>query len=285
MLQLFKGQENYYGGETDMHGSKGPWRVEEIRSEWEILDAFADAAVKYGLPLVNDFNTGDNFGVGYFDVNQNNGFRQNAYQAFLSNKRDNLHVMSETLVEKVLLDDAGRECYGVRVHNKKSGDFSDFYASKEVVLTAGAIGSVQVMERSGIGRGDVLHKAGVHPVVELPGVGENLQDHLQLRLVYEVDNVSTLNKRANSLWGKASIGLEYLLHRTGPMASAPSQMGAFLHSSADMDRPNLEYHVQPLSLPAFGQDLDPFNAFTASICDLRPTSRGHIHIESKGWPR
>jgi choline dehydrogenase len=282
MVPLFKGQENYHGGETDMHGSKGPWRVEKIRSDWEILDAFADAAVKYGLPRVADFNKGDNFGVGYFDVNQNDGFRQNTYHAFLPHKRANLHVMSETLVEKLLLDDAGGECYGVRVQGKKKGNVDDILASKEVILTAGAVGSVQVLERSGVGRGDVLDKAGVRPVVEMPGVGENLQDHLQLRLVFEVDNVPTLNTRASSLWGKARIGLEYLLHRTGPMASAPSQLGAFLLSSPEVDRPNLQYHIQPLSLLAFGQDLDPFNAFTASICDLRPTSRGTVHIDSTG---
>ena len=282
MLPLYKGQEHYHGGEGPHHGWGGPWRVEKVRTNWEILGAFADAAEKYGVPRVTDFNTGNNFGVGLFDVNQANGRRLNAYQAFLPKQRSNLEVMSEVIVEKLLLDAQGEDCYGVEVVHLSTRDKTRVRVTGEVVMCAGAVGSVQVLERSGVGNGEVLDQAGVQLVRHLPGVGENLQDHLQIRTVFEVENVATLNTLANSLWGKAKIAAEYAMYRSGAMAAAPSQMGAFVPSSPDIDRPDLEFHVQPLSLAAFGQPLDSYNAFTASVCHLRPTSRGSIHITSGG---
>ncbi len=281
MLPIFKGQEQYHGGETEVHGASGPWRVEKVRTNWEILDAFENAAEKHGIPRVTDFNTGNNYGVGLFDVNQKMGYRLNAFQAFHPEKRDNLHVLSEVLVDKLLLDEEAGDCYGVCV-KKMDGEGMELRANREVVLSAGSVGSVQILERSGVGSGDVLDRAGIRLRRELPGVGENLQDHLQIRTVFEVDNVPTLNTMANSLLGKAQIAMEYAYSQSGPMSAAPSQMGAFTYSSNEVDRPDLEYHVQPLSLSAFGQPLDPFNAFTASVCHLRPTSRGSIHVNSNG---
>lgn len=282
ILPIFLRQENYHGEAGKYHGKTGKWRVEKVRTNWEILDAFIEASEKYGIPSTNDFNTGDNTGVGYFDVNQRDGWRLNAFQAFLSSPKRNLTIKSSSHVERLLFSNMNGtpECTGVSLSDGKYS--SEVYAEKEVILTAGAIGSVQLLERSGIGKSDYLESLGINVVHNLPGVGENLQDHLQLRLVFQVDNAPTLNTRANSILGKLGIALEYGLSRTGPMASAPSQLGAFWKSSPDHPTPNIQYHIQPLSLPAFGQPLDSFNAFTASVCDLRPTSLGSIHITSKG---
>lgn len=279
ILEVMKEQEDYHGTASSLHGKGGPWTVQKIRSNWEILRAWEDAAVRYGIPRTADFNQGDNFGVGLFDVNQKkNGLRLSSVQAFLGkDKPNNVHVRTESLVDTLVLSEDCSVCSGVTL-----ADGATIRAAKEVILAAGSIGSVQILERSGIGRGEVLDKARIAVKKEMLGVGENLQDHLQLRLVFEVDNVPTLNKQANSLLGQAKIGLEYITSGTGPMASAPSQLGAFVKSSTDEDRPNLQYHIQPLSLPAFGQNLDEFEAFTVSVCDLRPTSRGFVHITSKG---
>jgi choline dehydrogenase len=285
VLPLFISQENYHGDQNQFHGKSGKWKVEKVRTNWEILDAFVDAAEKYGIPRTKDFNTGDNTGVGYFDVNQQDGWRLNAYQAFIS-PRPNLTVIASSIVEKLLFKPTENsvitspQCVGVSVG--EGPQTTAVYAEKEVILTAGAIGSVQLLERSGVGQQESLERLGISPIHNLAGVGENLQDHLQLRLVYQVDNAPTLNTRANSLIGKMGIALEYGLSRTGPMASAPSQLGAFWKSSPKHQTSNIQYHVQPLSLPAFGQDLDSFNAFTASVCDLRPTSVGSIHITGTG---
>lgn len=287
ILPLFVKQENYHGSSSKFHGKNGKWTVEKVRTQWEILEEFINAAEKYGIPRSDDFNTGDNRGVGYFDVNQRQGWRLNAYQAFISPKPSNLTVLSSSRVENLLFSENNsnstrndHECIGVRTNSGSNETL--YYAEKEVILTAGSIGSVQILERSGIGQSQHLESLGIKVRHELSGVGENLQDHLQLRLVYEVDNAPTLNTKANSLLGKIGIALEYGLHRTGPMSAAPSQLGAFWYSSSDFKTPNIQYHVQPLSLPAFGQPLDSFNGFTASVCDLRPTSVGSVHITSKG---
>lgn len=279
MLGMMKEQEGYYGQSSDLHGTGGPWTVEKIRSDWEILRAWVDAADKFGIPRTTDFNTGNNHGVGFFDVNQKkNGLRLSSVDAFLGKCRpSNVDVRAASLVDKLLLSDDASSCLGVSLAGGER-----LMAKKEVVLSAGAIGSVQILERSGVGKGEVLEKAGVSVTKELPGVGENLQDHLQLRLVFGVENVTSLNTQANSIIGQAKIALQYVTSGTGPMASAPSQLGAFVKSSDAESRPNLQYHIQPLSLPAFGQDLDSFDAFTVSVCDLRPTSRGSVHISSNG---
>lgn len=283
ILPFFLKQENYYGEPGIYHGKTGKWRVEKVRTNWEILDAFIDASEKYGIPRTNDFNTGDNTGVGYFDVNQRDGWRLNAFQAFLSSPKSNLTILSSSHVDKLLFSSSNTPaCTGVSLREGKHTT-TEVYAEKEVILTAGSIGSVQILERSGVGKHEFLESLGINVVHDLPGVGENLQDHLQLRLVFQVDNASTLNTRANSLLGKIGIAFEYGLSRTGPMASAPSQLGAFWKSSPDQHTANIQYHIQPLSLPAFGQPLDSFNAFTASVCDLRPTSVGSVHITTKGY--
>jgi choline dehydrogenase len=282
ILPIFIRQEKYHAGKNDLHGVDGPWQVEKVRTNWEILYAFIEASVKYGIPRAHDFNGGDNAGVGYFDVNQSEGWRLNAYKAFIEKSRQpNIDVISESLVDKLILSEDGTTCQGVLIARPGS-EAASYYASKEVILTSGSIGSVQILERSGIGNPETLSSLKIPVLKELPGVGENLQDHLQLRMVFEVDKAPTLNTMSTTLIDKAKIALEYALLRTGPMAAAPSQLGAFCKSSPEEATANIQYHVQPLSLPAFGQDLDPFNAFTASVCDLRPTSRGSVHIQSKG---
>ncbi len=264
-------------------GSTGEWRIEKQRLRWDVLDAFAAAAVQAGIPASEDFNRGDNEGVGYFEVNQKSGWRWNASKAFLRPvaSRPNLVVWTEAQVERLRLErDASGSLRCVGADIVRSGQRLSVSAAREVVLSAGSIGSVQILQLSGIGPGAVLQAAGVVPQHELAGVGENLQDHLQIRSVYTVQGAKTLNTLANSLWGKAMIGLEYALKRSGPMSMAPSQLGAFTKSDPAQRHANIEYHVQPLSLDAFGEPLHSFPAFTASVCNLNPTSRGHVRIKS-----
>ncbi|MDX8528523.1 GMC family oxidoreductase N-terminal domain-containing protein [Mesorhizobium sp. MSK_1335] len=268
---------------SDMHGHGGEWRIEKQRLRWNILEAFAEAAVEAGVPRTDDFNGGDNEGVGYFEVNQRSGLRWNASKAFLrpARARRNLAIVTEAQVEAlVILRDAegGKVCRGVVAHT--AGRRIEYAARREVILSAGAIGSPQILQLSGIGAGALLRKHGIDVALDLPGVGENLQDHLQIRTVYKVKGARTLNTLANSFAGKAMIGLEYALKRTGPMSMSPSQLGAFTRSDPAQPHANLEYHVQPLSLDAFGEPLHPFPALTASVCNLNPTSRGSVRIRS-----
>jgi choline dehydrogenase len=263
--------------------STGEWRVEKQRLRWDLLDAFSQAAQEAGLPASSDFNTGDNEGVGYFEVNQKAGWRWNASKAFLRPvaQRQNLTVWTETRVKKLTLarDDSGAlRCTGAEL--VRAGQAFRVSAACEVVLSAGSVNSPQILQLSGIGPAALLGEHGIDVAHDLPGVGDNLQDHLQIRTVFKVTGVKTLNTLASSLWGKAKIGLEYTLKRTGPMSMAPSQLGAFTRSSPDQPYPNIEYHVQPLSLDAFGEPLHSFPAFTASVCNLNPTSRGQVRIRS-----
>lgn len=265
--------------ETGLGG--GEWRVEKPRLQWDILDAFARAARQAGIPATDDFNRGNNEGVAYFEVNQRQGRRWNTARAFLrpARARGNLDVWTEAQVERLLLEDradGGLACTGVRAW--RQGNLIEVKANA-VVLSAGALGSPQILMLSGIGNPAHLQAHGIAVRANLPGVGANLQDHLQIRSVYKVKGVPTLNTRAASLLGKMGIGLEYLLKRTGPMSMAPSQLGAFTRSSPGYPFPNIQYHVQPLSLDAFGEDLHPFDAFTASVCNLNPTSRGHLALK------
>ena len=265
------------------HGGAGEWRVERQRLRWDILDAFAQAAREAGIPGTDDFNRGDNEGVGYFEVNQRRGWRWNASKAFLRpvRQRANLSVWTHAQVERLLFErdaDGEPRCTGCSV--LRGGERLRLRAARELVLSAGSIGSVQLLQLSGIGPGELLRQHGIEVLRESPGVGANLQDHLQIRSVYRVEGARTLNTLANSLWGKAMIALEYALRRSGPMSMAPSQLGAFTRSDPSQTHPNLEYHVQPLSLPAFGQPLDTFPAFTASVCNLNPGSRGSVRIRS-----
>jgi len=247
------------------------------------LEAFAQAAQQAGVPATDDFNRGDNEGVGYFEVNQKAGWRWNASKAFLRpvQHRLNLTVWTESQVQRLSIAlgaDGVQRCTGAAV--RRGAETVTVSAAREVVLSAGSIGSVQILQLSGIGPAAVLQAAGVAVQHDLPGVGENLQDHLQIRSVFKVQGVDTLNTLASSWWGKAKIGLEYALHRSGPMSMAPSQLGAFTRSSPDQPYPNIEYHVQPLSLDAFGEPLHTFNALTASVCNLNPSSRGTVNITS-----
>jgi len=286
-LPYFKRHEDHFKGGDALHGAGGEWRVDKQRLRWDVLDAFAQAAVQAGIPATDDFNRGSNEGVGYFEVNQKNGWRWNTAKAFLRPTcygRPNFEMWTSAQVSKLLKEiqpDGQQRCTGVQVWNGQ--DMVTAHATQSVVLTAGAIGSPQILQLSGIGPSALLQQHGITPLIDLPGVGENLQDHLQIRAVFKVRGVKTLNTLANSWWGKASIGLEYLFKQSGPMSMAPSQLGAFTRSDPSQPWPNIEYHVQPLSLDAFGEPLHPFPAFTASVCNLNPTSRGTVQIQSSDF--
>jgi len=265
-------------------GSTGEWRVEKQRLRWDILDAFAQAAQQAGIPATDDFNRGTNEGVGYFEVNQKAGLRWNTAKAFLRPTcygRPNFELWTCAQATRLVTQrqaDGSLRCTGVEVWTGDERLVA--HASEEVVLSAGAVNSPQLLQLSGIGPGSLLQQHGIPTLCDLPGVGANLQDHLQIRAVYKVRGAPTLNVMASSLWGKAKIGMEYAFRRSGPMSMAPSQLGAFTRSDPHQPHPNLEYHVQPLSLDAFGEPLHPFPAFTASVCNLNPTSRGTVQITS-----
>ncbi|MGY8526492.1 GMC family oxidoreductase [Paracidovorax citrulli] len=277
VLPLFKRSEDHHRGADEHHGAGGEWRVEPQRLRWDILERFVDAAEQTGIPRTDDFNRGDNFGVGYFEVNQRRGIRWNTAKAFLrkASERPNLTIITGAQVSALAFED--RRCTGLEFTGASQRHTAA--ARREVILAAGAINSPQLLELSGIGQPWRLQAMGIPVRQALPGVGENLQDHLQLRMIVKVDGVRTLNTRAARWWGKLGIGLQYALNQSGPMSMAPSQLGAFARSSDEHERPNVEYHVQPLSLDKFGDPLHSFNAFTASVCNLRPTSRGSVHID------
>ncbi|KAF3996946.1 GMC family oxidoreductase [Glaciimonas immobilis] len=282
VLPTFKKSEDHYNGANAFHGSGGEWRVEKQRLSWEILDAFREAAGETGIPKIDDFNQGDNEGVSYFDVNQKRGIRWNASKAFLRQAatRANLEIMTGCHVKRLILKsgEEGLQCAGVEFLG--GGKEWSAESTKEVLLSAGAVGSPHILQFSGIGPASLLQQNQIPVLLDLPGVGENLQDHLQIRMGFKVTGVKTLNMMANNWVGKMKIGLEYLLSRSGPMSMAPSQLGAFAKSDPMQPTANLEYHVQPLSLEKFGDPLHNFPAFTASVCNLRPTSRGYIRLAS-----
>lgn len=284
VLPVFKRTEDYVHGADELHGAGGELRVEERRVSWKILDAWRDAAAECGIPKIAEFNRGDNFGTAYFQMNQRRGVRWSATKAFLRPVRDrtNLEIVTGAHVERVAIDtkDGARRATGV-VLRLDDGSTVDVAATREVVLAAGAIGSPQLLQLSGVGPANLLREHGIAVTHELPGVGENLQDHLQVRTVYKVHGVTTLNQRANSMLGKAAMGLEYLLFRTGPLTMPPSQLGAFAKSDPTQPSANIEWHVQPLSLDRFGEPLHDFPAITPSVCNLRPSSRGWVRIRSR----
>ena len=278
VLPIFKRSEDHHLGASDAHGAGGEWRVERQRLSWKILEAFREAMIQAGLPKLDDFNRGDNEGCAFFEVNQRRGVRWNATKGFLrpAMNRPNLTVMTDALVKRVRLH--GKRALGIEL--LRGGEEAFAPARVETILAAGAIGSPQILQLSGVGPGAALQALGIPVAHDLPGVGENLQDHLQLRMVFKVKNAVTLNQRANSVWGKAMMGLEYALFRTGPLTMPPSQLGGFARSDPSQATANVEYHIQPLSLEKFGDPLHPFPAVTASVCNLRPTSRGHVRIKS-----
>ncbi|HEY1751584.1 MAG TPA: GMC family oxidoreductase N-terminal domain-containing protein [Caulobacteraceae bacterium] len=275
---VFRRLDDHFLGESEHHGTGGEWRVEAPRVRWDVLDAVAKAAVEMGVPATPDFNTGDNTGVGLFHVNQRRGRRWSAARGFLKPAlgRPNLRLETGVLVERVLFE--GRRAVGVRY--RRSGQVFEARARGEVILSAGSIGSVAILQRSGVGPAEWLTAAGVDVLVDRPGVGRGLQDHLQQRAIYKVSGVKTLNETYHSLIGRALMGAEYALLRRGPLTMAPSQLGIFTTSSPEHERPNLQFHVQPLSLDRFGDPLHHFAAITASACNLRPTSRGTIRLRS-----
>ncbi|MEE8500125.1 MAG: GMC family oxidoreductase N-terminal domain-containing protein, partial [Kiloniellales bacterium] len=278
VLPLFTRAEDFYKGADALHGSGGEWRVEDMRLSWEILDAFQDAAAQVGIPKTDDFNRGDNEGCGYFHVNQKRGVRWTTAKAFLRPvmERPNLTVLTHAQATRIRFE--GRRALGIELRDRGGAAF--VAARREVILAGGAIGSPQLLQLSGVGPGVLLQEFGIAPVHALEGVGANLQDHLQIRMAYKVKNTKTVNERANSLWGRIAMGLEYALFRRGPLTMAPSQLGAFAKSDPALETPNLEYHVQPLSLDKFGEPLHPFPAFTAAVSNLRPESRGEVRIVS-----
>jgi choline dehydrogenase-like flavoprotein len=264
------------GAFDKIHARGGEWRIEQPRIRWEILDAFREAAAEAGIPKVDDFNNGDNEGCGYFHVNQKTGVRWNTSKGFLRPVlgRRNLTVETNAQVERLTME--GKRASGLVV--RQQGQVRTFSAAREIILAAGAIGSPQILQLSGIGPGGLLQKFGIAVRHEMPGVGENLQDHLQIRCAYKVAGVRTMNERYQSLVQRAGFAAQYVFTRRGPMTMAPSQLGAFVRSDPSRDTPNLQYHIQPLTLPKFGEPLDPFPAFTASVANVRPTSRGWVRI-------
>jgi len=284
VLPYFLRTEDYAHGASDLHGAGGELRVEERRVSWEILDAWREAAEECGIPKIEEFNRGDNLGNAYFQMNQKRGVRWSNAKAFLHPviHRRNLMVITGAHVEKLQLKNMGllRRATGVQFRlGPRGAQLAE--ARREVILAAGAIGSPQILQLSGVGPSAHLKEHGIEVEHNLPGVGANLHDHLQVRIIYKVNNVRTLNERANSLFGKAAMGLEYLLHRTGPLTMPPSQLGAFARSDPSQPSANIEWHVQPLSLDKFGSPLHDFPAITPSVCNLRPTSRGEVLVRSK----
>ena len=298
VLPAFRQHEDHWrldqpGSASDafarLHGNKntggsGEWRVEKQRLRWDVLDAFSAAAQQAGIPATDDFNSGTNEGVGYFEVNQKAGWRWNTAKAFLRpacTHRPNFTLWTEAQATRLCIDrqlDGSLRCTGVEVQTPQGRVTA--HARCEVLLSAGAVNSPQLLQLSGIGPAALLQQHGIAVLQDSPGVGANLQDHLQIRAVFKVQGTPTLNALASTLWGKARIGMEYAFKRTGPMSMAPSQLGAFTRSRPDLLHPNLQYHVQPLSLDAFGEPLHRFPAFTASVCNLNPTSRGTVQIRS-----
>lgn len=286
-LPHFRKHEDHHLGGDELHGTGGEWRVEKQRLRWDILDAFAQAAQQAGIPHTPDFNRGNNEGVGYFEVNQRDGWRWNTAKAFLRPTcygRRNFEMWTMAHVRRLVFEtgpDGRQRCVGAQVWDGQ--EMIEVRAQREVLLCAGSIGSPQILQLSGLGSAELLQPLGIPVVQDLPGVGANLQDHLQIRAVFRIQGAQTLNTLANSWLGKARIGLQYALTRSGPMSMAPSQLGAFARSSPDREWPNVEYHVQPLSLDAFGEPLHPFPAFTASVCNLNPTSRGTVRLRTPNF--
>ncbi|MCC3306393.1 GMC family oxidoreductase [Sneathiella sp. HT1-7] len=278
LLPYFKKSEHHYGAADEFHGTDGELLVEKQRLAWPALDAVREAAEELDIARTDDFNSGDNEGSGYFPVNQKKGIRWNARKAFIDpvRNRSNLTILKNAQVEKLIFE--GKRVVGLEF--RRNNVVEQVTARKEVILSAGSIGTPQILQLSGIGPSQVLKDKSIPVIHELKGVGENLQDHLQIRTIFGIEGAATLNERSNSLFGKLSIAAEYFLKQSGPMAMAPSQLGIFTKSSDEYDTANIEYHVQPLSLDAFGEPLHKFPAITVSVCNLRPESRGTCHIRS-----
>jgi choline dehydrogenase len=278
MVPHFRKLEDFAAGDLGVHGAGGEVRIEKQRLHWPLLDAIADAAAAAGIPKRGSITTSDDDGVGYFSVTQRRGWRWSAATAFLrpALARANLTVVTKAFAQRILFE--GRRAVGVEY--LQEGVLRTARADASVILAAGAIGSPHLLEVSGVGDGNRLKALHIPVVHHAPGVGENLQDHLQLRCIYKVTGAATLNERVRTLFGKALIGAEYALFRTGPMSMAPSQLGLFARSDPSVETPDIEFHIQPLSLDRFGEPLHSFPAFTIAPCNLRPRSRGSVHLTS-----
>jgi choline dehydrogenase-like flavoprotein len=278
VLPFFKKHEHNFLGAGEHHSVGGEWRVEFPRTRWDIIDAWREAAAQYGIPKVDDFNAGDNEGSCYFHVNQKRGRRWSAARGFLKPvlSRQNLRLETGCMVERV--EFTGKRATGVRW--RQDGQSRNAKCRGEVIMAAGAIGSPQILMLSGVGPAAQLSQLGIPLVLDKPGVGANLHDHLQLRTIYKVTGIRTLNEMYSSLLARAGMGINYALFRRGPLTMAPSQLGAFTKSNPSLDRADLQYHIQPLSLDKFGDPLHPFPAFTASVANIRPTSRGTLTLKS-----
>jgi choline dehydrogenase-like flavoprotein len=279
VLPVFKQHENHFLGKSDHHATGGEWRIEHPRVRWDLLDAFREAAAQAGIRRIDDFNTGDNEGSAPYHVNQKFGRRWSAARGFLKPAlmRQSLRLETGCMVERVEFE--GRRAVGVRF--TQNGESKIARCKGEVILAAGSIGSTQAMLLSGVGPAGQLEPLGVPVVLDKPGVGENLQDHLQMRMIYKVTGVKTLNEMYASLFGRAGIFLDYAFRRRGPLTMAPSQLGVMTRSDPTRERANIQYHVQPLSLDRFGEPMHTFPAFTASVANVQPTSRGHIRLKSR----
>ena len=279
VLPAFKSLEDHFLGASAIHGTGGGWRIEAPRIAWDVLDKVAQAAGEMGIRAVPDFNTGDNEGVGYFHVNQKRGRRWSSARGFLKPAltRPNLRLETQVLVDRLVIE-SGR---AVGVRYMQNGRLMEARARGEVILCAGSIGSTQVLHRSGIGPGEWLSALGIETVRDRPGVGRNLQDHLQQRAIYKVSGIRTLNETYYSLPRRALMGVDYALRRRGPLTMAPSQLGIFTRSDPRQERANIQFHVQPLSLDKFGEPLHRFPAITVAACNLRPTSRGMVRLTSR----
>jgi choline dehydrogenase len=278
VLPYFKKSEDHFQGGDELHGAGGELRVEEVRDSWEILDAFSDACEQIGIPKTKDYNAGKYEGSGYFQFTQRRGLRWSTATAFLkpARNRPNLTVVTNAQTSRVQLD--GRRASGVEFW--QGGVLQSAQPSGEVIVCAGAIGSPQILQASGIGPAALLRQYGIDVRLDLPGVGENLQDHVQPRQMFKVQGTKTLNEKANSFFGRIGMGLEFALQRRGPLAVGPAVMNVFTRSDPSQELPNIQYHVIPATYPKLGEPPSPFPGFTASACNLRPTSRGFVRIKS-----
>jgi choline dehydrogenase len=278
VLPYFKKSEDQERGADAYHGAGGPQKVSDLRLRRPIADLFIQAARQVGIPFNPDYNGADQEGVGYFQQTAYKGFRWSTAKSFLrpARKRKNLTVITRAQTTRVTFD--GQRATGVEYQHK--GQKRQAYAACEVLLSAGAINSPQLLQLSGVGAKALLGKLDIPLVHDLPGVGENLQDHLQIRLVYKTSQ-RTLNDEVNNWWKRAWVGIRYALTRTGPLTLAASQVAIFTRSNPAVERPDIQFHFQPLSADKPGEGAHKFSAFTSSVCQLRPYSRGNVLIKSK----
>jgi len=278
VLPLFKRSENQERGADDFHGDKGPLSVSNMRLQRPICDAWVAAAQEAGYPFNPDYNGATQEGVGYFQLTTRNGRRCSSAVAFLNpvRSRPNLTIVTGAAAQRVVFD--GARATGV-AYRDGAGREQVVRAEGEVILSSGAIGSPQLLMLSGIGEGEQLREHGIDVQRDLPAVGKNMQDHLQARLVFKC-NEPTLNDEVRSLYNQARIALKYAMFRSGPMAMAASLATGFLRTGDHVETPDIQFHVQPWSADSPGEGVHPFSAFTMSVCQLRPESRGEIRLAS-----